>query len=100
MRQSVPLVPWNLEQSTLLAFPPFVLLLHKLGFHLPGDVGKVFPRIPHFWTPDVLYATALKLGPIEQSKSTTMIFNTGVLTKICFQRSLSLIRSSCLSSLR
>lgn len=68
MRQSVPLVPWNLEQSTLIAYPPFVLLLHKLGFHLPGDVGKVFPRIPHFWTPDVLYATALKLGPIEQSE--------------------------------
>ncbi|XP_065343763.1 protein timeless isoform X3 [Cloeon dipterum] len=65
MRQSVPLVPWNLEQSTVLAYPPFVLLLHKLGFHLPGDVGKVFPRIPHFWTAEVLYATALKLGAIN-----------------------------------
>lgn len=85
MRQSVPLVPWNLEQSTLLAYPPFVLLLHKLGFHLPGDVGKVFPRIPHFWTPDVLYATALKLGPIELSEL-AMSYRTRskvMLTKKC-----------------
>ncbi|XP_059481526.1 protein timeless isoform X2 [Neocloeon triangulifer] len=67
MRQSVPLVPWNLEQSTMLAYPPFVLLLHKLGLQLPGDVGKVFPRIPHFWTAEVLYATALKLGPINSN---------------------------------
>lgn len=44
--------------------PPYLLLLHKLGFHLPGDVGKLFPRIPHFWTSDVLLAVATKLGPI------------------------------------
>ena len=44
--------------------PPYILLLHKLGFHLPGDVGQVFPRIPHFWTADVCFSIATKLGPI------------------------------------
>jgi timeless protein len=65
MRQSIPLIPWTLEQNTVLTYPPFVLLLHKLGFHLPADVGKVFPRIPHFWTAEVLYATAQKLGTVQ-----------------------------------
>lgn len=41
-----------------------MLLLHKLGFHLPCDVGKLFPRIPHFWSADVLLSVAGKLGPL------------------------------------
>lgn len=49
--------------------PPYLLLLHKLGFHLPGDVGKLFPRIPHFWTSDVLLAVAIKLGPIPSKEN-------------------------------
>ena len=44
----------------------FILLLHKLGFHLPADVGKVFPRIPHFWSADHIYSIALKIGPIDK----------------------------------
>lgn len=49
--------------------PPYLLLLHKLGFHLPGDVGKLFPRIPHFWSSDVLLAVAIKLGPIPAKEN-------------------------------
>ncbi len=44
----------------------FILLLHKLGFHLPADVGKCFPRIPHFWSADYIYQTAQKLGQIKK----------------------------------
>merc|ERR1711862_754891 len=44
----------------------FILLLHKLGFHLPADVGKVFPRIPHFWSADHIFTVALKIGPIDR----------------------------------
>jgi hypothetical protein len=51
--------------------PPYILLLHKLGFHLPGDVGQIFPRIPQFWTADVLFSVATKLGalpPVDKMK--------------------------------
>ena len=43
-RQSIPLVPWNRIQYLGLQTEAFILLLHKLGFHLPADVGKVYPR--------------------------------------------------------
>ena len=42
--QSIPLVPWNRFQYQGLQTEAFILLLHKLGFQLPADVGKVFPR--------------------------------------------------------
>ncbi|XP_062705699.1 protein timeless isoform X5 [Aedes albopictus] len=66
-KQSIPVVPWNQEQYSILSYQPFVLLLHKLGFHLPADAKKMFVRIPEFWTIDILYSIALKLGPVEQS---------------------------------
>ena len=43
-----------------------MLLLHKLGFHLANDVGKCFPRIPHFWSADHLFQLAVKLGPVQK----------------------------------
>lgn len=66
--QSIPIIPWTHYQEILLMSPPYLLLLHKLGFHLPGDVGKLFPRIPHFWTSDVLLSVANKLGPIPTNE--------------------------------
>lgn len=60
------MVPWNSEQSTILTHKPFLLLLHKLGFHLPVDTGKVFVRIPEYWSPAILYSVAEKLGPINK----------------------------------
>lgn len=67
-KQSVPLVPYNCEQNKILEYQPFVLLLHKLGFHLPADANKLFVRIPEFWTADILYTVAEKLGPIPKCK--------------------------------
>ncbi|XP_026280946.1 protein timeless isoform X2 [Frankliniella occidentalis] len=64
--QSTPLVPWYVEQEQCLHCPAFILLLHKLGLHLAGDAGKLFPRVPHFWETDVLFQTAEKLGPISK----------------------------------
>ena len=49
LKQSIPMIPWNKQQEMGLQSEAFILLLHKLGFHLPADVGKCFPRIPHFW---------------------------------------------------
>ncbi|GLG92543.1 Protein timeless [Gryllus bimaculatus] len=67
MNQSIPVVPWNSDQKKSLLYQPFMLLLHKLGFHLPADSGKVYVRIPNFWTPDVLFNIAQKLGPISRA---------------------------------
>ncbi|XP_065078249.1 protein timeless isoform X2 [Ochlerotatus camptorhynchus] len=66
-KKSIPVVPWNQEHLTVLSYQPFVLLLHKLGFHLAADAKKMFVRIPEFWTADILYNIALKLGPLEES---------------------------------
>ncbi|PSN50864.1 Protein timeless [Blattella germanica] len=68
MKQSIPIVPWYIDQTNILLHQPFILLLHKLGFHLPADSGKVFARIPDFWTADVVYSIAEKLGPIDTCK--------------------------------
>lgn len=66
LHQSTPLVPWYTEQEQCLHYPTFILLLHKLGFHLAGDAGRLFPRIPQFWATDVLFQTAEKLGSINE----------------------------------
>lgn len=68
MNQSTPVVPWNNEQSTAIHNQTFLILLHRLGFHLPVDSGKLFVRIPNFWTPDVLFYVASRLGPIDECK--------------------------------
>ena len=60
------MVAWNKAQESGLQTETFMLLLHKLGFHLAADVGKCFPRIPHFWSADHLYQLALKVGPIKK----------------------------------
>jgi hypothetical protein len=43
-------------------------MLHKLSFQLPADLGKVFPRIPLFWSADHIYSVATKLGPIDTTQ--------------------------------
>jgi len=63
-KQSIPLVPFSREQNLGLQTEAFILLLHKLGFLLPADVGKVYPRIPYFWSADHMYGVAAKLGPL------------------------------------
>ncbi|XP_055295111.1 protein timeless isoform X3 [Sitodiplosis mosellana] len=66
-KESVPVVPYNAEQAAILSYEPFILLLHQLGFHLPVDAGKLFVRVPEFWTADILYRVANKLGPIDKT---------------------------------
>lgn len=53
---------------SILSYEPFILLLHQLGFHLPADAGKLFVRVPEFWTADILFNVAKKLGPIDLSR--------------------------------
>ncbi|VEN57921.1 unnamed protein product [Callosobruchus maculatus] len=61
----IPVVPWTSEQANILKHQPFVMLLHKLGFYLPVDTGKVFVRIPNFWTADYMFSIAQQLGSID-----------------------------------
>merc|ERR1712110_653854 len=65
-KQSIPLVPRNRTQYLGLQTEAFILLLHKLGFHLPADLGKVYPRIPHFWSADHIFTVAAKIGSIDK----------------------------------
>lgn len=65
LNQSIPVVPWNKQQESGLQTETFILLLHKLGFHLAADVGKCFPRIPHFWSADHILQLGQKLAPLK-----------------------------------
>ncbi|XP_071541193.1 protein timeless isoform X2 [Panulirus ornatus] len=62
--QSIPIIPWTGEQEEAFTSPTFRQLLGELGFHLPTDTGKIYPRIPHFWCPDVLFMVIKRLGTI------------------------------------
>ena len=62
------MVSWSKSQESGLQTETFMLLLHKFGFHLATDVGKCFPRIPHFWSADHLYQLALKVSVILKNK--------------------------------
>ncbi|XP_067623333.1 protein timeless [Eurosta solidaginis] len=64
--RSIPIVQWNSEQATTMLFQPFVLLLHKLGFQLPADAGSIFARIPDYWTAEMMFGLARKLGPLDK----------------------------------
>ncbi|XP_053960229.1 protein timeless isoform X1 [Anastrepha ludens] len=64
--KSIPVVQWNSEQATTMLYQPFVLLLHKLGFQLPADAGSIFARIPDFWTAEMIFSLARKLGPLDK----------------------------------
>ncbi|XP_074032694.1 timeless isoform X2 [Leptinotarsa decemlineata] len=64
----IPVIPWTCDQANILKHQPFVLLLHKLGFYLPAETGKIFVRIPNFWTADYIFNIAQQLGPIQTDK--------------------------------
>ncbi|XP_047515532.1 protein timeless isoform X1 [Pieris napi] len=68
LNRSVPLVPWNCEQAAICKDLKFLQLLHKLGFYMPVDTGKMFIRIPYFWSPDCLYEVASKISYIDKCK--------------------------------
>ena len=68
INQSIPMVAWSKGQESGLQTETFMLLLHQLGFHLATDVGKCFPRIPHFWSADHLYNLALKVAPLRKDE--------------------------------
>lgn len=69
--QSIPIVPWTTDQEQAITSPFFTQLLGILGFHLPQETGKIFPRIPNFWGPEILYEVAHKLGSLENGKLST-----------------------------
>ncbi len=66
MMTLVPLVPYTEDQRLILKDKIFLQLLKKIGFHLASDESPMFPRIPLFWTADVLFAIAARLGPMRK----------------------------------
>ena len=62
INQSMPMVAWSKIQESGLQTETFMLLLHKLGFHLANDVGKCFPRIPHFWSGKIMFLFSEFMG--------------------------------------
>lgn len=63
---SVPLVPYTEDQRQILKDEMFLLLLKKIGFQLGTSVSPMYPRIPLFWTADVLFTIAARLGPMRK----------------------------------
>ncbi|CAL4125074.1 unnamed protein product, partial [Meganyctiphanes norvegica] len=86
--QSIPLIPWTSDQELILSNPWFRQLLGELGLHLPSDTGKIFPRIPNFWSPDVLYLMAKRLGDMDSCP--LKVSSERVKHFICEMRTLSL----------
>lgn len=72
--QSIPIIPWTNDQESALSSQLFRQLLEILGFHLHPESGKIYPRIPNFWGPDVLFEVAQKLGNIQQGKLLKKMF--------------------------
>ncbi|XP_044268612.1 protein timeless isoform X2 [Tribolium madens] len=64
----IPVVPWTVDQTAILKYQSFVLLLHKLGFYLPIDTGKIFVTIPTFWNAEYVFSMVQQLGPIDPAK--------------------------------
>ena len=69
INQSIPMVAWTKQQESGLQTESFMKLLHKLKFH----GGKLFPRIPHFWTTDHIYQLVQLLGPIKQTPKMDLV---------------------------
>ena len=64
--QAIPLVPWNREQNLALQSETFILLLARVGLHLPTEPGRIYPRIPQAWSPAQIYTAAADIGHIQQ----------------------------------
>ena len=68
------MVAWTKQHESGLQTETFLMLLHKLGFHLASDVGKLFPRIPHYWSTDHIYQLVQKLGqPLKQDMKVDLL---------------------------
>ena len=81
--QSTPLIPWTSEHEEAFSSPTFRQLLGELGFHMPSETGKLYPRIPHFWCPEVLYMVAKRLGDITESESIVSDVSSAYLLLLC-----------------
>lgn len=65
-----------MEQTNIMKHQPFVLLVHKLGFYLPSETGKIFIRIPNFWTAEYIFSIAQQLGPINPGNMRIFDYNS------------------------
>lgn len=69
MNASVPIVPYTGEQRQILEDEMFLQLLRKIGFHLGNAMYPIYPRIPLFWTADLLFTIAARLGPMRKGSN-------------------------------
>lgn len=65
--KSVPIIPYTEKAEAAQGNPHFKALLHNLGLHNPQDTGRLNPSVPSFWTSDMCYKAAVRLGDIDES---------------------------------
>ncbi|CAL1282241.1 unnamed protein product [Larinioides sclopetarius] len=68
MNLSVPLTPYTEDQLAIFRDKTFLQLLQNLGLHLGSGLCQMYPRIPIFWTSDMLFNIAARLGPVKKEK--------------------------------
>ncbi|XP_063966901.1 protein timeless-like [Lytechinus pictus] len=65
--KSVPIIPFTESSEEAHRDTHFKTLLHRLGLHTAQDTCRLHPSIPAFWTSDMCYKTAIKLGDIQEA---------------------------------
>ncbi|XP_033097224.1 protein timeless-like [Anneissia japonica] len=65
--KSVPFICYSEELEEAVKTPAFVNLGQKLGVHVT-DSSRYFTLIPNFWTAQMCFDTAKKLGDLDYSK--------------------------------
>lgn len=63
MGKSVPVVAYTEEEESLQGEEIFLASLQQLGIQV--DSSNMYPTIPSFWTADMCFETAEKLGPMD-----------------------------------
>ncbi|XP_040582164.1 protein timeless-like [Lepeophtheirus salmonis] len=63
------LVPWNIKEESGLKTNNFIMLLKKIGIHLPAKRHTHFPRIPFDWSIDHLLNIHRKLASSQHNEA-------------------------------
>ncbi|XP_074598151.1 protein timeless-like [Brevipalpus obovatus] len=61
---SAPLIPFTEKQELAMNSKPMLELFRRLGFQLPNELGKLYLRVPTFFSPDIVFQVANKLSQV------------------------------------
>lgn len=65
---STPIVPFNEKQELTMNSKLMTELLQRIGFLPPNGPGKIYFRIPDFFTPEIVYKLAAKLSKVNSGR--------------------------------